>query len=166
MRTLLAADAHSKLRLVNTGTKVLERADGASLASGGTFAFRLAQEGVGCLVQHMSRQRLFLQTADILDLLRRRTMALSSFRSAAFKEQLVACQPGALAIVHDEHGTGDLVAGARMPLVLAATRTASDPPAVELVVKQAEALSLYNRTAHVHRAEGSAPAPAPAPEPQ
>ena len=58
-------------------------------------------------------------------------------------------RPGALAIVHDASATGALVAGAPLPLVLAATRSEGEAPRVELVVKHAEALSLYNRTAHV-----------------
>ena len=145
VRRLLTADIHSKYKLVNTGTKVLEKVD----TPNGGWPFRLAQEGVHCLVEHMSpKQRLFLPTADLLDLLRRRTMPTSSFRSARFKAALTAAAPGAIAIVHDAHDTNELVAGTPLPLVLAAVRTTSNPPHVELVVKQAEALSLYNRTAH------------------
>ena len=142
---LLAADTQSKLKLVNTGTRVIEKVEAHP---GIAWPFRLSQDGVHCLVQHMSRQRLFASTPDILDLLRRRTMPLSSFRNERFKEALLAAEPGAIAIVHDVHDTGDLVAGQPMPLVLAATRTPTDPPSLELAIKQAESLSLYNRTAH------------------
>jgi len=146
VRALLAADSSAKLKLVNTGTRVLEKAE---VRPGVTWHFKLAQEGAHCLVRHMTRQRLFVPTADLLDLLRRRTMPAAAFRSAAFREALAAASPGAIAIVHDAAGAGELVLGEPLPLVLAATRTDSTPPVVELVVKQQEAISLYNRTAHV-----------------
>ena len=48
-------------------------------------------------------------------------------------------------------GMGALATGKPMPLVLAASRTVGKAPHVELVVKQAEAISLYNRTANQPR---------------
>ena len=100
------------------------------------------------MVPHMRKQRLFASTADVLDLLRRRNMPLSAFRSAAFREAAQAATAGTVAIVHDEAETGAMVVGKALPLVLAATLTSGTAPHIELVVKQAEALSLYNRIAH------------------
>ena len=155
---LLSNDTHSKLKLVNTGTRVLERAENNKPGHdpNNAFPFRLMQEGVHCLVPYMTKQRLFLSTSDILDLLRRRVMPSSAFKSLAFRQQLLEAKPGAIAIVHDVHNTGELVMGEPLPLVLAATRTATSMPMVELVIKQAEALSLYNRAAHNRKPEAGA----------
>ena len=160
---LLTADAASKFKLVNTGTKILEKAEPRE---GVPFPFRLCQEGAAWLAQHMggSKQRVFLSTIDLLLLLQRRSMAISAFRSESLKQALAAAQPGALVLVHDPAGRNELDYGKPLPLVLAATRSASSSPGgpvhVELVVKAAEAISLYNRTA----GQGSAPLPAPDPE--
>lgn len=99
----------------------------------------------------MSRQRVFAPTADVLTLLRRRAMPVSGLRNAACREAILAAEPGAIAIIHDPEGMGALAAGKPMPLVLAASRTVGKAPHVELVVKQAEAISLYNRTANQPR---------------
>ena len=81
------------------------------------------QEGVHCLVPYMTKQRLFLSTSDILDLLRRQVMPSSAFKSLAFRQQLLEAETGrTIAIVHDVHNTGELVMGEPLPLVLAATR--------------------------------------------
>ena len=142
--SLLTADAASKFKLVNTGTKILEKAEHRD---GVAFPFRLCQEGAAWFAQHMtaSPQRVFLSTVDLLLLLQRRSMPIAAFKSEELRAALTASRPGALVIVHDPLGMRDLDYGKPLPLVLAATRFTQ--PMVELVVKQAEAISLYNRTA-------------------
>ena len=96
---LLTADAASKFKLVNTGTKILEKAEPRE---GVPFPFRLCQEGAAWLAQHMggSKQRVFLSTIDLLLLLQRRSMAISAFRSESLKQALAAAH-NALVLVHD-----------------------------------------------------------------
>lgn len=55
---------------------------------------------------------------------------------------------GAVVLVHDAEGIGQIPYGKPMPLVLAAMRSSGANPHVELVVKASEAMSLYNRTAN------------------
>ena len=151
---LLQADSSAKLHLVNTGTKVLERVEPRE---GVRFHFRLAQEGVAWLVPYMSRQRIFIGTADLEQLLRRRSMHVSHFSSPAVREALLGADAGALAIVHDPAGANQLVDGQPTPLVLAASRGVGDSPLIEIGVKQAESASLLNRMSqHVRPAEEAA----------
>ena len=145
---LLTADAAAKFKLVNTGTRVLEKVDARD---GIAFPFRLCQEGAAWLVPHMtqsSTQRIFASTADILQILQRRHLPVSNVRSATLREALLAARPGSIVLVHDVDGLNALPVGKPMPLVLAATRSSGESPMVELGVKAAEAISLYNRTAN------------------
>ena len=157
---LLRADASAKLHLVNTGTRVLERSEPRP---GVTFPFRLMQEGVAFVVPYMSRQRFFASTADILELLCRRSIHVAHFASEALKAALLAADAGCIAIVHDPKGLGVLADDQPLPLVLAAMRSPGDSPLIELVVKQAESTSLYNRMANLP--VSLPPAAAPVSEP-
>lgn len=143
---LLRADGGSKLHLVHTGTKLLERLDARP---GLPFAFRLAQEGAAFLAPHMRRQRVFVPTTDLLELLRRRTMSVGGLGCETLRAALLAAAPGGLALVHDPEGTGTLRVDQPLPLVLAAIRSVGDAPVIELVVKNAECTSLYNRIANL-----------------
>lgn len=144
---LLSADAASKFKLVNTGTRVFEKIEAREDIP---FPFRLCQEGAACLAQHMnsSRQRVFMPTVDLLGVLQRRSMPISHLKSETLRNALLAASPGAVVLVHDAEGIGQIPYGKPMPLVLAAMRSSGANPHVELVVKASEAMSLYNRTAN------------------
>ena len=60
-------------------------------------------------------------TADVLSLLRRRSMPIAHIASAALRESFSSASPGSLAIVHDADRLGELPSGKPLPPVLAAT---------------------------------------------
>ena len=138
---LLRADERTKLRIVNTGARVLERLETA----GAAFGFRLAQEGLPCVLPHMTRQLCFASTADLRQLLRRRRVDALDFASAAMRAAVAAAQPGSLVVVHDPRGRGALVAGEPLPLAIAAMRSGGHAPRVDCLVKKAETNVMFLR---------------------
>ena len=141
MLQLLRADERTKLRIVNTGARVLERLETA----GAAFGFRLAQEGLPCVLPHMTRQLCFASTADLRQLLRRRRVDALDFASSAMRESVAAAQPGSLVVVHDPRGRGALVAGEPLPLAIAAMRSGGHAPRVDCLVKKAETNVMFLR---------------------
>ncbi|KAL3915798.1 MAG: hypothetical protein SGPRY_007077 [Prymnesium sp.] len=137
---LLNADRTFKLKLVNTGTRILERSDLRGLA----FPFRLTQEGAHCMLPHMSKQVLFADRADMAQLLKCHSVTISQLKSEALRSAARACQPGCCVIVFDD-GTGSLAPGERPLLVVAAMRSKAQPGFIELNVKKAEAQSMLRR---------------------
>ena len=138
---LLRADERTKLRIVNTGARVLERLETA----GAAFGFRLAQEGLPCVLPHMTRQLCFASTADLRQLLRRRRVDALDFASSAMRAAVAAAQPGSLVVVHDPRGRGALVAGEPLPLAIAAMRSGGHAPRVDCLVKKAETNVMFLR---------------------
>jgi len=146
---LLRSDKHTKFKLVNTGTRILERSEIRGLP----FPFRLAQEGVHALVPHMGRQLLFAPPEDLKLLLLRHNVKISELPTEALRTAAAAAAPGALAIVLDEDGTGRLLPEKPPMLVLAGMRSLSNPGFLELNVKKAEASSMLRRMGHVEPAD-------------
>ena len=113
-----AARSRILIKLVNSGTRLLERTEHMGLP----FPFRLAQEGVHCIAPLMSKQLLFAPRDDIEQLLTRHSLPIHALRNDALRAAAAACKPGCCAIVLDEHGANAFVPGARPLLVLAAMR--------------------------------------------
>lgn len=138
---LLRADKAAKLKLVNTGTRVLERTD----AKGMSFAFRLAQEGLPCLLPYMSKQVVFASTDDVEFLLRNRVADATEFASDMLKQGVSSAVHGPVAIVHDPDGRGQLDLSQPLPLTLAAVRRSPNSCLIELLIKKADSAALLNR---------------------
>ena len=106
---------------------------------------RLAQEGLPCVLPHMTRQLCFASTADLRQLLRRRRVDALDFASSAMRAAVAAAQPGSLVVVHDPRGRGALVAGEPLPLAIAAMRSGGHAPRVDCLVKKAETNVMFLR---------------------
>ncbi|KAL1514434.1 hypothetical protein AB1Y20_003533 [Prymnesium parvum] len=133
--SLLQSDRSFRLKLVTSGTRLLERSDLRGLS----FPFRLAQEGVHALLPHMRKQLLLASRDDMARLLRSHSVAIASLASASLRAAAAACLPGCCVIALDEPSAG-------RPLVaVAAMRSLSQPGFLELNVKKPEALSLLRR---------------------
>lgn len=76
---------------------------------------------------YMSQQLLFVPTADLVLLLRRHTLQINSMPTASFREAALAANPGAVALVLDETGSGIRDAAEPAKLILAGMRSISRP---------------------------------------
>uniref|UniRef100_A0A7S4C5M2 SAM-dependent MTase RsmB/NOP-type domain-containing protein n=1 Tax=Chrysotila carterae TaxID=13221 RepID=A0A7S4C5M2_CHRCT len=152
---LLEADRSCKLKLVNTGVRVFERTDAERTAV--SMSFRIAQEGVPCLLPYMTKQLLFASATEVRHLLTHRVVPASGFESERLRQAIRDVSAGSCVVVLDPKGLGaDAIAsGAAPPLALAAFRKSSLD--VELLVKKDETASILSRFDYLVSAATSVP---------
>ena len=138
---LIKGDASTtKLKIVNTGVRVLERTDERGLP----FPFRLSQEGANSLLPHMSKQLLFASTDDFVRLLKNRSVPLANFGGEGLREALTLAPVGCKVVVHDPSGCGRLDPEKPLPLFLVAMKPVTRM-ALESLIRKEEADSMLKR---------------------
>ena len=138
---LLNSDASRKLRLINTGVRVLQKIDAHSPPRPANF--KLAQEVVPALLPHMGAQRIFASESEVRLLLTRRNVRSDDFGRPAIKQAIARTAAGPAVVVFDARGSEAVDAAAPPPLAFAVTRTTGGT--LRLVVKKEEAASLLRR---------------------
>mmetsp|Transcript_15201 Transcript_15201/g.36163 ORF Transcript_15201/g.36163 Transcript_15201/m.36163 type:complete len:1022 (+) Transcript_15201:100-3165(+) len=100
VRDLLASDEQEKLKIQATGVKILERQKGKEAAL--RCHYRIAQEGLQCIVPHVTKQILKMPIETFLQVLKERSLPLPAEYRAPEGDELDSAKAAAAEVVDRE----------------------------------------------------------------
>ncbi len=128
-RALLLTDAREQLKIVAAGLKMFERQEDKDGILG--CCYRVAQEGLPCLLPHMAHQRLELGVPEFLALLAHRNMALPEAAKVHITRVAGGEAAPAGSAVADAVGAAPAAAAPAEPAAAAPAEPAAAAPAAE-----------------------------------